>query len=348
MKERVNPALPFTLPPGHRGRLINHKIVSPDDGTVYYPAESHYTQANLADIPEPIDEEQDRALMDFVRNVRERRDYKEIIADSYLATPKALRFSKESNDRLMRLAINNEHVGYTEKNSFDTFKHLTIAGSCFIEVAVTTKDIGHTRDDERIGLVDRGIECYTSAIEIMEQKMVEDPKYLSNVIEVERAKVHLLFSNVYKDIVTRELTDETVSEIRSGLREMINTSSHFAHTYGFTDTERTHHYGYGGELISLLHFWDAYSGVGDPIAIPSTERGDSGVYRQAETHDIITMKQKRRFGRWGTYEAYEVKRRAVTKTMKERYMARIMATLATGEVVTHQSEYDTSQKDQAS
>lgn len=335
MRERDNVSLPFTIPAGYRSRLIDHKVIDPDDGYVYYsldPKDYEGQEENNR----PLDSYAQTDI--FFKEFRAHRERKaaEKTKNLYFIFDKKMSMRSVHTEELLQLALSNELIGKSSVESSDRFTHLKISGSSYIEVAFKSDDLDSSKDDERIELVDRGLSCYEEAIHYMEGKMKRDPHYIRYSVDVERAKLQLAFENVYKDIVTRELTPETVSEIREMLKGAIKESTHMAQTHGLSNKQRTNHFGYGGELISLSKIWDSYQKVGDPIAIPSSERGGSGIFGGFNTHDIVTMHQKRTFGRWKNIQPYEVKRRKITKKMTDRYLSPIIQVHRNQEIEIHQ------------
>lgn len=154
--------------------------------------------------------------------------------------------------------------------------------------------------DARLDLIDQGNLALLQAIEALGT---------ANTTLKQRLRIKLGFNNVHKDMACGELTDDTVGEVIAMLESELYA------TYDNIDSR--HARGLGGEIRSLLEIWTNYQVPGDVIALPATVRGDSGLSRRDETHDIDRFIQDGE--KWQVVTPLEVKRRKLTQASLARY-----------------------------
>lgn len=154
--------------------------------------------------------------------------------------------------------------------------------------------------DDRLDLIDQGNLALLQAIEALGP---------ASTTLKQRLRIKLGFNNVHKDIACGELTDDTVGEVIAMLEHELYA------TYDNVDSR--HARGLGGEIRSLIEIWTSYQKPGDIIAIPATVRGDSGLSRRDETHDIDRLVQVGE--KWQVVTPLEVKRRKLTRASLARY-----------------------------
>lgn len=142
----------------------------------------------------------------------------------------------------------------------------------------------------------------------------------------DRLMLRQLFTRVLSDVVSGEITNETVAGLRDGLRYVHQV------TRNIPQTEGARAAGLKGEIETLLYFWDHYKKKGQPVALPATVRGGSGRHNPEQTHDIDIIRQKND-GSWITLPPIEVKTRIdgqITEDIKNRYTKSVLAAVTLG------------------
>ena len=279
--------------PAHRHlKLDSHRIIDPETGdTLYHPGQEWLGNHRNHEPP----------------TIRHSKEY--FRADKHLgALPSAFLIEVAQNNLLLARA--NGPVRFSRQEQSGLYD---LAGSALIEAAFSQLNETKNRridnfTDERLGLIDIGLEALSQAKAALGH---------GNTSNHQRLQLKLDFHNVYKDIICRDLTSDTVGEIR----ELLQHHSAMA-TANTIDAQAAA--GLGGEIRALQYYWDSYEKCGDEIAIPSTPRGGDGNFNQSQTHDLDILRQKRS-GNWEVTPFVEVKRRRITKSILGRYIgSRIM------------------------
>jgi hypothetical protein len=142
----------------------------------------------------------------------------------------------------------------------------------------------------------------------------------------DRLMLRQLFTRALSDIVSGEITDETVAELRDGLKYVHQVTRNIPRPEGAAAA------GLKGEIETLLYYWEQYTKKGQPVALPATVRGGSGTYNPEQTHDIDIIRQKND-GSWITLPPVEVKTRIdgqIAEEIKKRYTKSVLAAVTLG------------------
>lgn len=182
-----------------------------------------------------------------------------------------------------------------------------LAGSALIEASFSAAQEAHPAEfqdgiEGRLEAIEAGLEALRQARDALGSDRTTTLH--------QRLQLKIDFADVYRDLACGELSSLTVEEIRSKLE---------SHLYGtINNVDARHARGLGGEIRTLLHYWNNYENPGDEFAIPATVRGDTGYFDWNDTHDLDILHQTTE-GRWAIVPHVEVKRRRITEAMRRRY-----------------------------
>lgn len=143
--------------------------------------------------------------------------------------------------------------------------------------------------------------------------------------EAHRLRLKQSFIPVHMDIVSGEVTPDTVADL------LLDLATHRTNTYSIPFRRKRS--GVIGEIEVLQHYWQRYTKKGQPVAIPATVRGGSGRSNPDQTHDIDVVRQKSD-GSWIVLPTVEVKRAEITEDIRRRYTASLLAHVSFNDVVT--------------
>lgn len=209
---------------------------------------------------------------------------------NYLALPKSI--GQVDSDTLLAHARTNEREEEIAVTTHTKAELAQVAGSNFIEAALTIDDPSHDHDDYRLGLLDDGQAALARVIAYEEELMETGQKSPDDHVELLRAMLGAAFMNVYADMICGEVTSDTKSEIIGFLNKHINLTSRLrselSKRHGVL---RSNLSGLLNEMRVLLDTWERYQRVGDKLATPASNRADNGTYLKSETHDIAYFTQ---------------------------------------------------------
>lgn len=185
-----------------------------------------------------------------------------------------------------------------------------IAASALVEATLVSPHTTPERIEFDLIAIDRAEEYVTDAVKLFEELLANGREESSAPIDYLRAKMQILFMNVYRYMAQGRPVDAALQ------RSVIEQSSSFR-----TDIARYRRYlpkndyrqgrlsGLDGEMLVLLDHWKSYRDRTDVIAFPSTIRGGTTRQTRKNTHDIVLAKwvgtNTERIG-W-TFESQEVK-----------------------------------------
>ena len=210
-------------------------------------------------------------------------------------------------------------------------RFLEVAGSASVEAALIVDRPGE-QVDERIALVDQGMDLLREAAEI-EYRLLEggfrDP---DDQTDWRRLELAATFGQVSRDILCADVTSDTRHEIIGELDQ------HFRYAAGLVKHTRFGRTAYGlqQEIRVLRQFWQNYKRDGDPIAFPSTARGGNGLNHADQTHDIVLARLS---GSDVTFDTVEVKSANLRKNYHDltRYAAHLAVVDREGSIRWHDS-----------
>lgn len=205
----------------------------------------------------------------------------------YLALPKEM--GTVSSDELLKIADTLLLDEQLASSNLLTQPKI-VAASALIEAALVSSDTESI--DGRLYCIDTAEELAKEVAGMELHQLESGHKHPDDLENWLRATLQTMFMDSYRDIVCGDVTvNHTKPELIKNLQSLhtfLSRQQDLSYTHTLHGPELG---GLAGEITVLIDTWQRYKSPHDPIALPSTYRGGSGVYNREQTHDIIFATQ---------------------------------------------------------